>query len=76
MRKSDAEDGQNGKQPSLAGYQQMRRGDIAKLALNHEDEASCSSLDGLMSAESQPELMPFMQEITKFHSVKHIPPTL
>src|SRR5260221_2116572 len=71
MCKRNAQDRQNGQQSCFACDQQMRHRDIAKLAPDHEQEANNSSLADLMPAESQPKLMPFMQETAQVHSVKY-----
>src|SRR6266436_8210602 len=69
MSKRDDQDRQNGQQSCFACDQQMRHCDIAKLPLDHEQEAGNSSLRNLMSAEDQSKLMPFIQERAKFHSI-------
>ena len=68
MSKRDGQDRQNGQQSCFDCDQQMRHCDIAKLPLDHEQEAGNSSLRNLMSAEDQSKLMPFIQGMAKFHS--------
>ncbi len=71
MRKRDDQDRQNGQRSCFACDQQMRDRDIAKLTLDHEQEAGNPSLCNFMSAEDQSILMPIIQEMAKLHSCKY-----
>ena len=71
MRKRDDQDRQNRQQSCFACDQQMRDRDIAKLTLDHEQEAGNSSLHNFMSAEDQAILMPITQEMAKLHGCKY-----
>src|SRR5271157_1366108 len=67
LRKCQADCRKDGEHAGLRSYCKMCQSDCGEVALDHEQQANRSRLNGFMPAEHQPVLVFLMKEVTQFH---------